>query len=159
MSMKVILGNWLVVYHISAEVIVRFPVLGDTVSLFLESLSHQLLRLLGFVHVLVVIVGGSVVVSCLLKPHFEVCNSHILHVVRRLDFLLKFIRSVCLGSRCDMVESLTAQVLWETKVGIPGLLHKLSIMLLRCCHWLNVDTLSFLHTSVEFLSGGSWNVN
>ena len=82
MSMEVILSYRLIVDTISAKVIVRFSVFGDTISLLLESLSHHLLRLLSLIHVLVVIVGCSVVAGGLFKSHLEVCNPHILHFIR-----------------------------------------------------------------------------
>ena len=82
MSMEVILSYRLIVDTISAKVIVGFSVFSDTVSLLLESLSHHLLRLLSLIHVLVVVVGGSVVAGGLFKSHLEVCNPHILHFIR-----------------------------------------------------------------------------
>ena len=82
MSMEVILSYRLIVDTISAKVIVGFSVFSDTVSLLLESLSHHLLRLLSLIHVLVVVVGGSVVAGGLFKSHLEVCNPHILPFIR-----------------------------------------------------------------------------
>ena len=117
MWVKIVLSNGIVVYLISAKVIVRHSVLLNTIFLCLLSFLRPTFLV---VRELVVIVSSSVIDSGV-EAHREVSNSHVLNLanVRRFVLIVLFSR-VCMSRRCFLEEDWFRRCA-ETKVSIPWL--------------------------------------
>ena len=134
--MKIVLSNGIVVYLISAKVIVRHSILLNTIFLSLLSLLGPTLFVVGE---LVVIISSSVIDRGI-EAHLEVSYSHILNLtkMRRL-VLFEFFRRVCMSRRCFLEEDWFGSCA-ETEVRISRLFFELSGLPLCLGYIFNVNS-------------------
>ena len=136
MWVEIVFSNRLIVLFVSAEIIMRLAVFGNSIFLSLLPINRHT-RLA--VSELIIRIGCRII-DCRCKTHWKVSDSHVLNLTNMCRFLLfEFISRKCNTSRCFFEEDRILWISTETKVRVSWCFLKLCDLSLRLGYVFNIN--------------------